>query len=241
MTRPAAAASRPVYVSSPDDPFGPVDQDPDLARDVACDLTVADAVCNPPEPEPFEPREFDTGTNLGGGGFGGGTLLVVLLVAVLAAFLVWLLVTIWRNRRPADDDVEDEDLDEDLDADVTARQVDHERPPDRWRRAAGDHRAAGRYRDAIRCEYRALVGDLARAGVVDEIPGRTSGEERVQLAELAPTVSADFDTAADLFDEAWFDDGPVDAADDERFVDASKAVLDVVLVGAVSRRAGGGQ
>ena len=45
---------------------------------------------------------------------------------------------------------------------------------------------ARRFRDAIRCRYRALVGDLARRGMIDEIPGRTSGEERVQMAAAAP-------------------------------------------------------
>ena len=74
-------------------------------------------------------------------------------------------------------------------------------------------------------EYRALVGDLARAGYVDEIPGRTSGEERAQVAEIAPrlgeagrAVSSEFDVAADTFDVAWFDDGVVTRGDDERFL-----------------------
>lgn len=224
---------------SADDPFGPVEQDPDVARDVACELTVADSVCSPPEPEPFEPPDVvDTAVGSGGAGFSGGSLLVVLLVIVLAVFVVWLVMTILRNRGATAADDEDDDLDVELDEVVEARVVDHERPPDRWRRAAAEHRVAGRYRDAVRCEYRALVGDLARAGFVDEIPGRTSGEERQQVADLAPSVSVDFDSAADLFDEAWFSDDPVDAADDERFVASSRAVLDVVLA-APGRRPGG--
>ncbi len=227
--RPAARA--------PDDPFGPAGQDPDTARDIACELTVADDVCFPPEPEPFVPPSG--GGSAGSAGVGLGNLLVVVLVIALVVAIVWLVVTILRNRVATDDDEPEEDLDVDLDEPVERRQIDQERPPDTWRRAAADHRAAGRYRDAIRCEYRALVGDLARAGVVDEIPGRTSGEERAQLAELAPTVSGEFGVSADLFDEAWFSQIAVGRDDDEEFLAASRSVLDVVLAGA-GRRGGRG-
>ena len=220
---------------SADDPLGPVAQDPDDARDVACDLTAPDDVCSPPTPEPrdLEPPDVSTGTSTGGG---FGTLLVVLLVAALVAFLVWLVLALLRQRRAGDEDEVDEELDEDLDEPVERRVVDHERPPDTWRSAAEEHRHAGRYRQAIRCEYRALVGDLARAGIVDEIPGRTSGEERVQLAELAPQVAPDFDAAADIFDEAWFSDHEVGSDHDQRFLAAERVVLDAVLTGATPRR-----
>lgn len=103
-------------------------------------------------------------------------------------------------------------------------------------RRAQEHRDRAEYRESIRCQYRALVGDLARAGFVDEIPGRTSGEERTQVAELAPRrnvaergVVEAFSIAADTFDTAWFDDGVVVAADDERFLAAERTVLDAVL------------
>ncbi len=231
-----AAWSLVMLPRATDDPLGPVGQDPDTARDIACELTVADSVCSPPEPFEPPPDVIPNGPSVGGGGFGPGTLLVVLLVLALVAFVGWLVVAIVRNRGTAADEVEDDELDIELDESVEQRVVDRERPPTTWRSAAADHRAGGRFRDAIRCEYRALVGDLARAGVVDEIPGRTSGEERAQVAELAPGVAPDFATAADLFDEAWFNDVGVGAGDDERFVTASRAVLDAVLAGATGRR-----
>lgn len=218
--------------TAPGDPFGPVERDPDAARDVACGLTEAERVCFPPEPEPFEPPAV--GSTGSGGGAAFGNLLVFLLVVALAVAIGWLIVVIVRNRVAGDDEEDDVDLDVDLDEPVE-RQIDHERPPDTWRDAAAEHRAAGRYRDAIRCEYRALVGDLARAGYVDEIPGRTSGEERAQVSELAPTVAGEFDVAADLFDDAWFGLVAVDGADDGRFVAAARAVLGVVLAGAGGR------
>lgn len=206
------------------DPLGPVSDDPDVVRDVACDLTASSQTCTPPEPE----FDFDVpveAPSVAAGGGGLGFLLIALLVLALLATVAWLVVLVARQRRAGSDEDEDEDLDEDLDATVAERIVDHDRPPARWRRAAGEHRSAGRWRDAVRCEYRALVGDLARAGFVDEIPGRTSGEERRQVARLAPDVAARFDEAADVFDEAWFGDVVVTPDDDARFRRAAEAVL----------------
>jgi hypothetical protein len=96
---------------------------------------------------------------------------------------------------------------------LTPTTFDASRDPAQWRREAEAHRQAGRFREAIRCRYRALVGDLARRGLIDEIPGRTSGEERAQIATVSPRVAPDFTIAADLFDDAWY--GHVRVADDD--------------------------
>lgn len=230
----AVAVSARRYRSSTGDPLGPIDGNPDGPRDLACELTAAETVCTPEVADPVDPSDFPSTS---GGGFGGfvGTLLVVLLVAALVGVLAWIVVSMLKNRAAVVDDEIDE-LDEALDGDAEQRIVDVERPPDRWRRVAAEHRAAGSFRDAVRCEYRALVGDLARAGHVDEIPGRTSGEEREQLRTLAPQVAPTFDEAADIFDAAWFDDSPVTADDDRQFVAASTAVLDQVLSPSATRR-----
>lgn len=227
-------------------PLGPSDVDPDDIRDVACDATAPSRVCDPPvrEPDTPDPPDFsDVPDPSGGLGF-IGQLLVVVLVAALVLAIVWLVMR-WRDGTSGvddGDDLDDLERDEEVEEEIGARIVDVETPPERWRRLAREHRDAGRYRDAIRCEYRALVGDLARAGYVDEIPGRTSGEERAQVAELAPrlgepgrAVSQQFDVAADTFDVAWFDDGLVTLDDDERFRTAQTMVLDAVLSGARTR------
>lgn len=214
------------------DPLGPTGQNPDGPRDLACDLTASQRICSPAEPEPQEPPDFDLPDTsaAAAGGSALSTLLVIILVVALVAALAWLVMVLIRQRRPALDDESEGDLDEDLDDDTPQQRIiDDEQPPQRWRRLAAEHREAGRYRDAVRCEYRALVGDLARAGYVDEIPGRTSGEERTQLRELAPAVAPAFDEAADLFDHAWFDDAITSASDDERFHAAARLVLDDVL------------
>ncbi len=221
-------------------PLGPSNIDPDDIRDVACDATATSRVCNPPAPDPDTPEPPDVADIGDPSGLGFvGQLLVVLIVAALIVAIVWLVMR-WREGQVVNDDGDDldGDRDEEIDEEVGARVIDVERPPDRWRRRAAEHRDAGRYRDSIRCEYRALVGDLARAGYVDEIPGRTSGEERAQVREIAPDLSDAFSTAADTFDVAWFDDGTVTPDDDARFLSAEAAVLDVALTGARVRGRG---
>lgn len=227
------------------DPLGPADIDPDDIRDTACDVTAPDQICRPPTPSDADPPDLSDGPDVGGGAGFFGTLLVIVLIAALVLGIAWL-VSKWMSGQRVDiDDVDDDmsDLDDSIDEVVDARVIDHETPPDRWRRRAVAARDENDFRESVRCEYRALVGDLARAGHVDEIPGRTSGEARAQVAELAPDlgergrdVASQFDVAADTFDSAWFDDGEVTDADDARFVAASRSVLDAILTGSTTRR-----
>jgi hypothetical protein len=72
------------------------------------------------------------------------------------------------------------------------------------------------------------VGDLARRGLLDEIPGRTTGEERDQLVISAPEVADRFDAAVDLFDDVWYGDALVDHADLDRFVGWETEILATV-------------
>jgi hypothetical protein len=197
----------------------PVDQDPDDIRDLACELTEPDRVCRPAEP----PRLPDPGGG-GGGGFGALnllTLLLWLLIFAAVAGLLFLLVRAVLQRsgwgRRATDTSTDEADDADEAEPISPVVVDRSREPVNWRAEAEQHRRAGRFRDALRCRYRALVGDLARSGLVDEIPGRTTGEERAQLRRVRPAANAPFSAAADLFDGAWYGHLPVDEADDDAF------------------------
>jgi hypothetical protein len=61
--------------------------------------------------------------------------------------------------------------------------------------------------------------------LIDEIPGRTTGEERAQLRGVLPVAGAPFDAAADLFDDAWYGHAEVDADDDDRFQALERDVL----------------
>lgn len=94
-----------------------------------------------------------------------------------------------------------------------------------WRAEAAQHEAAGRWRDALRCRYRALVAELAGNGLLDDLPGKTTGEERADIDVAAPDASPSFREATELFDDVWYGDartGPEDAA---RFRSLSERVL----------------
>ena len=213
--------------------LGPVDQDPDEVRRTACELLNPSVVCSTVEPPPDPPDPPDVGPLW--------LLLELLLWGVIIGvlgLLVWLLVRalVTRRRNPRDEDATDDDVVETVGEVV----VDRSREPFSWRDEADRHLAAGRLRDALRCRYRALVGDLARRGLLDEIPGRTTGEERSQLAVSTPDVIADFAAAADLFDAAWYGDLAVDRADIDRFLVWERAVLDATARPA-RRRVGAGR
>jgi hypothetical protein len=196
----------------PDDPLGPVNQDADEIRQDACRLVAPDSVCSPRQPSPPD-------TSSGGGTAWAAVFEIVIWVVFfsLIAALVFVIVRVLlttnfgtrRRRRKHGDDVEAVE-------ELSPVVIDRTREPADWRREAEEHRAAGRHRDAVRCRYRALVGDLARRGLIDEIPGRTSGEERIQMTSVAPREAPAFSSAAELFDEAWFGDVPVADADVQR-------------------------
>lgn len=207
------------------DPLAPVAQDPDAIRDAACRLVFPDVRCSSPSSsgEPPTPRSVDAGPFL-------QLLQIVFWVLAFAAALALVYVLVraalrWHSpgRRRRRRETSDSDADET--EHLEPRIVDHRRQPSSWRDEADDHRRAGRCRDALRCRYRALVGDLARRRVLDEIPGRTTGEERLQLAQLAPDGSAPFALAADLFDGAWYGQMSVDDGDVEQMVAWETEVL----------------
>lgn len=208
---------------------GPVDpgvldtvvQNPDDAREQACRIVEATpSVCRPPSTT--VPTDSSGGFDLS---FLGVLfwVLVVVGVALLLVALVRAIAGRSPRRRHAKAAHDETVFDDEVETGFV--QVDRSREPTDWRTEAEAHRRSGRYRDALRCRYRALVGDLARRGLIDEIPGRTTGEERVQLREVRPIAAASFDAAADLFDDAWYGHAAVDERDDDRFQALEREVL----------------
>jgi Domain of unknown function (DUF4129) len=195
------------------DDLEPVEQNPDDIRDQACQLL--DVPCEPPKAPEFKPPSDPPNLDLS-----FLKVFIFLLVVGLVAFLVWLVARYIASMAPPVDVEEAEEI-----SVFSERIIDHSRTPADWRGEAEEHLAAGRYREALRCRYRALVGDLARRGLLDEIPGRTTGEERTQLAELAPESSPSFDRATAMFDRVWYGAAPVSRADHDRFVTEEGTVL----------------
>ena len=94
-----------------------------------------------------------------------------------------------------------------------------------WRADAEAHERANEWKLALRARYRALVADLASRGLVDEIPGRTTGEYRAEVTETVPGVASEFAGATELFERAWYGNRPTGADDAARFRDLEQRVL----------------
>lgn len=78
------------------------------------------------------------------------------------------------------------------------------RPAADWRRDAEELERRGDWRGALRAHWRATVADLAERGLVEEVPGRTTGEYRQQVSVSVPDGAADFASATRLFEDAWY-------------------------------------
>ena len=94
-----------------------------------------------------------------------------------------------------------------------------------WRAEAEVHERAGEWKAALRARYRSLVADLAARGLLDEIPGRTAGEYRVEVAEAVPRVASEFAGATELFERAWYGNRPTGADEAARFRELEQRVL----------------
>jgi hypothetical protein len=100
------------------------------------------------------------------------------------------------------------------------------RPPSDWLAEAERLEAIGAWRDGLRCRYRALVGDLIDRRLVVDVPGRTAGEYRRDVAEAAPAASGEFAGATELFERAWYGDRSTGADESARFRALADRVLD---------------
>jgi hypothetical protein len=103
----------------------------------------------------------------------------------------------------------------------------HLRSPGQWRAEAEAHEAAGAWKEALRCRYRALIGDLVAEGVLDDVAGRTTGEFRRDVTERAPDRSEAFSAATELFELAWYADRPTGADESARFQALAATVVGV--------------
>jgi hypothetical protein len=154
-------------------------------------------------------------------GVGGGTRVGIAVAVLAVALIVFLLVRFARS------------VQSDPGKGVV---VEHDtgRLPTDWEADAAAHEGAGRWRDAVRCRYRALVAHLAAAGVVREIPGRTAGEYRAEVAAQLPAASSGFAAASELFERAWYSNhptGPEDAAQMRNLSEEVTSVARKVPVG----------
>jgi hypothetical protein len=103
--------------------------------------------------------------------------------------------------------------------------------PAAWRARAERLAAEGRFREALRCRYCALVGELARRGLLDEVPGRTSGDYEKLVSTLLPGVAQQFASVTAQFERCWYGDEPSDANEQVLFDEAARLVVREVDAG----------
>jgi len=96
-----------------------------------------------------------------------------------------------------------------------------------WREEAEVLEGQGRWPEALRCRYRALVADLVRRGVIPEQPGRTAGEYARDVAARVPDAAPAFAAATELFEAVWYGGAVTGAAEAERFRALDARVLAV--------------
>lgn len=82
-----------------------------------------------------------------------------------------------------------------------------------WRAEAERAEQAGRWPAALRCWYRLTVAGLAAAGLADERPGATAGEDLAAVRARAPQAAAAFTELTDAFEQAWYGQEPVGPAE----------------------------
>ena len=143
----------------------------------------------------------------GDGSWVGSLVLAVLVVAI--AVVAWRTLSRFRRGHTVDPVVDG----------PTGR------PARDWGTEAAEHAAAGRYRDALRCRYRETVALLAGAGLLEEIPGRTTGEYAAELADALPSAGSAFNRLTRLFEAAWYGRRTVTAEDLQEGLDAQAAVV----------------
>jgi hypothetical protein len=210
---PSAAADPP-----------PLEHDPQQVRELADDVLERDEF-QPPERSLLErfvdwlQDLLDDGDGRSDGtegrpGTGGsspvGVVLLVLAVVAVGSLAHHLLR---RPRRRRDDDADPE------------IELESPRAPRQWLADAERAEAEGRWKDGLRCRFRALVEQLVEEGVVPEVAGRTSGELRADVRAVAPPAAAAFAEAAELFDRAWYGDLPTGPEEVRRFAVAAARTL----------------
>lgn len=152
---------------------------------------------------------------MAGGGRGSiiGTLTIIAVVVVLLYLIVRYTRTVRVDPRLVD---------------VTGTSLG--RSSADWAADAEACEAAGQWRDAVRCRYRELLAALAAAGLLSEVPGRTSGEYLSAFSDDVPDAAEAFAEATRRFEAAWYSHAATSAADVDAFRDAAARTLDAAGV-----------
>lgn len=147
------------------------------------------------------------------GGVGALVAWALIVVALLAVVVV--VVVVIRHRVPRVGREEPS----------TEAEIEHLRRAGEWLADAVRLEADGRWKEALRARYRNLVRTLVDRRQLPDVPGRTTGELRADLARTTPAASDAFDAGSRLFELAWYADAPTGEDENRRFRSAAELVL----------------
>jgi hypothetical protein len=105
-------------------------------------------------------------------------------------------------------------------------EVERARTAGEWREDAEDHERRGAWKAALRSRFRALVADLVDLQRVDDLPGRTAGEYRAEVASEVPDAADAFAAATRLFEDAWYGNRATGPDENARFRALADQVVD---------------
>jgi Domain of unknown function (DUF4129) len=108
---------------------------------------------------------------------------------------------------------------------VVVTEQDRALSAEQWRQEADRLAAEGNYREALRCRYRALVAELADRRLIDQVPGRTSGDYERAVRALVPEAAEQFSSVTRLFERCWYGHEASDAKTQVVFDEAARAVI----------------
>jgi hypothetical protein len=151
-------------------------------------------------------------------GAGGGALPTWIGWVVLALLVALLLLVLWRGRAGFRRDRRPKRERAVVVAEAGDESVD-------WAAEAARHEAEGRWRDGLRCRYRALVGELSDRDVIPDLVGRTAGEFVADVRRTSPPAAPAFRRATDVFEAAWYGGAAGGPDDRDRFARLADEVL----------------
>ncbi len=132
-----------------------------------------------------------------GDGGTGSVVAALALVAVVVALVVALAVLLRRLRRSG--------------RVQTVVQGPVGRAHTSWAAQAQQAEAAGDLREALRCRWHETIALLAEAGLVREVPGRTTGEYLRAAVVSLPAASVPLTAMTQRFEAVWYGGEAVDA------------------------------
>jgi hypothetical protein len=144
---------------------------------------------------------------LGGGPGFLGNLVSLALIAGIAFVLVLIVRSVLGHPRLPKPSADDE---------LTIELEDGRDATD-WSDDAARFEAAGQWREAMRARYRELLRTLIDDGVLDDLPGRTTGEYRREFVRARSAHADAFSELTELFEAAWYGGVEPDATDHQRF------------------------